>query len=452
MSAPPAAVAAPPTAAKGKEKVDVSMPPPAASGRFVTYPARAAEHADVVADAALFRAALEKMHAHMGTRLKVPIIGGKDLDLHQLYKEVTSRGGIDKVKAENRWREVTASFVFPATATNASFMLKKYYMSLLYHFEQLYFFKMQGCHQQEAESSIEVKTEIQASNKRKRGSASTSDPASSSDNVDVDVIIDSKFEHGYIVTVIMGSQSTKAVLYNCIEEPAQQTLVPPVASNDIDLKGGRRRRRRKKLSTTDPRHPKPNRSGYNFFFQDQHKLLKPQYPGQDRLISKMIGERWTNLGPEDKAVYQQRGVQDKERYRTQLAAYKEEQRSVQDKERYRTQLAAYKEQRTGQPISNAVPIQQRLPRTEVTIDEVDTKVSEGDMLLSNQGYISSTESDHSEEKTVEDEELNTDTSPEMSMETADSPGQPDPSADGDRFELRRRENPKAEKQNAPPNA
>jgi hypothetical protein len=74
-------------------------------------------------------------------------------------------------------------------------------------------------------------------------------------------------------------------------------------------------------------------------------------------------------------------------------------------------------------------------------------------MLSNQGYSSSDPSDHSVEKTVEDEELNTDTSPEMSMEIADSPGQHDPSADGDRFELRRRENPKAkEKQNAPPDA
>jgi hypothetical protein len=33
--------------------------------------------------------------------IRVPIIGGKDLDLHQLYKEVTSRGGIDK--ASNGW-------------------------------------------------------------------------------------------------------------------------------------------------------------------------------------------------------------------------------------------------------------------------------------------------------------------------------------------------------------
>ncbi|WVZ75454.1 hypothetical protein U9M48_023504 [Paspalum notatum var. saurae] len=434
------------SSAKGKEKEKAEVEPVAATatasaadarGTFAAYPARVAEHADVVADAARFRAALERLHAHMGTRLKVPIIGGKDLDLHQLYKEVTSRGGIDKVKAENRWREVTASFIFPATATNASFMLKKYYMSLLYHFEQLYFFRVQGWYQQEIDSrtnsSAEVKTEAQASHKRKRGSnAYPSDTTSSSNNIDVDVIIDGKFEHGYIVTVIMGSKSTKAILYNCTEEPALPTVVPPVASNITDLKSGRRRRRRrKKLSTTDPRHPKPNRSGYNFFFQDQHRILKPQYPGQDRQISKMIGERWNSLSPEDKAVYQERGVQDKERYRTQLAAYKEE-------------LG------TGQPISNAVPIQQRLPQTEVTIDEVDSKVSEGDMLLSNQGYSSSDESDHSREKIVEDEELNTDTSPEMIVETTGSPGQPDPSAEGDRFELRWRENPQAdEKHNAP---
>ncbi|KQJ99453.1 high mobility group B protein 15 [Brachypodium distachyon] len=429
--------AAPAAAGKGKEKVDEPAPG-SSKGRFLAYPPRMAEHKAVAADAALFRAALERLHAHMGTKLKVPIIGGKDLDLHQLFKEVTSRGGIDKVKAENRWREVTASFIFPATATNASFMLKKYYMSLLYHFEQQYFFGAEGWHEQETDprsmSCVEVRAETQATQKRKRGNSGPSDPASSSDNVDVDVLIDAKFEHGYIVTVTTGSKSTKAILYNFTEEPALATPAPAIAINNTDLKGGRRRkRRRKKLSTTDPRHPKPNRSGYNFFFQDQHRMLKPEYPGRDRLISKMIGERWNNLSPEDKAVYQERGVQDKERYQAQLAAYREE-------------------IRTGQPISNAVPIQQRFPRTEVTIDEVDSNVSKGDMLLSNQGYNnSSDESDDSGGKLVEDEEFNTETSPEPSMETTDSPGQLNPSADGDQFELRRRENPKEnEKQNAPP--
>lgn len=45
---------------------------------------------------------------------------------------------------ERRWKEVTAVFNFPSTATNASFVLRKYYVSLLHHYEQLYFFKARG--------------------------------------------------------------------------------------------------------------------------------------------------------------------------------------------------------------------------------------------------------------------------------------------------------------------
>ena len=60
--------------AKGKEKAEVAPALTASAagtrGRFVAYPARVAEHADVVADAARFRAALEGLHAQMGTRLK----------------------------------------------------------------------------------------------------------------------------------------------------------------------------------------------------------------------------------------------------------------------------------------------------------------------------------------------------------------------------------------------
>ena len=75
MSAPaPAAaeekaVANAAAAAKGKE-VAAAAAAEAGRGRFVAYPAPVAEHADVVADAARFRAALERLHAHMGTRLK----------------------------------------------------------------------------------------------------------------------------------------------------------------------------------------------------------------------------------------------------------------------------------------------------------------------------------------------------------------------------------------------
>lgn len=46
-----------------------------------------------------------------------------------------------QVLEEKKWKEVTYSFSFPPSATNASFILKKYYMSLIHHFEQVYYFK-----------------------------------------------------------------------------------------------------------------------------------------------------------------------------------------------------------------------------------------------------------------------------------------------------------------------
>lgn len=49
-----------------------------------------------------------------------------------------------QVRREKRWKEVTAIFSFPSSATNASFILKKYYVSLLQHYEQIYYFKAKG--------------------------------------------------------------------------------------------------------------------------------------------------------------------------------------------------------------------------------------------------------------------------------------------------------------------
>ena len=71
-------------------------------------------------------------------------MGGKELDLHLLYKEVTARGGLSQVMSERKWREVTVPFDFPPTTTSASFVLRKFYIALLHHFEQCHFFRRTG--------------------------------------------------------------------------------------------------------------------------------------------------------------------------------------------------------------------------------------------------------------------------------------------------------------------
>lgn len=125
---------------------------------------------------------------------------------------------------------------------------------------------------------------------------------SSPTNPTVVGVIDGKFEYGYFVTVTMGSLKLKGVLYHTPEQTTAQAPPYPGVPDNSNARGVRRRRRRKKLSKRDPTHPKPNRSGYNFFFAEQHARLKPLHPGKDREISKMIGDLWNKLTEAEKAV------------------------------------------------------------------------------------------------------------------------------------------------------
>jgi hypothetical protein len=99
--------------------------------------------------------------------------------------------------------------------------------------------------------------------------------------------IDGKFDNGYLVTVNLGTDQLKGVLYH----------IPQHVS-----KGSRRNRKRSRLALRDPSRPKSNRSGYNFFFAEHYARLKPSYYGQEKAISKNIGLLWSNLTEAEKQV------------------------------------------------------------------------------------------------------------------------------------------------------
>lgn len=125
-------------------------------------------------------------------------------------------------------------------------------------------------------------------------------------------IIDGKFESGYLVTVTKGTKKLRGVLYQTPQNPVQEVPQGPqnysmlVNINDsasaVPVPHRRRRRKKSEIKRRDPAHPKPNRSGYNFFFAEQHARLKPLHPGKDREISRMIGELWNKLKEYEKAV------------------------------------------------------------------------------------------------------------------------------------------------------
>lgn len=89
------------------------------------------------------------------------------------------------------------------------------------------------------------------------------------------------------MTVKMGTEELKGVLYKTPETSGET----------------RRYKKKPKLSSQgDSQRPKSHRSGYNFFFSEQYHKLKPEYAGQEKLLTKQIGHMWTNLSDSDKKV------------------------------------------------------------------------------------------------------------------------------------------------------
>ncbi|PWA43831.1 ARID DNA-binding domain, High mobility group box domain protein [Artemisia annua] len=411
--------------------------------QYYLYPTPVCRYEDVIANPKFFMDTLGKFHAAMGTKFKyiyplrvymlyellkqgvpsfpssmidlfdcvvccrIPIVGGRDLDLHRLFMEVTSRGGIRKVLEEKKWRDVTNCFSFPPSATNASFILRKYYMSLIHHFEQVYYFKAkawtpfpsdtwqntqttptsmsgmstallpspevqmnplkqsmtpseeppsvkrqrkiteqeslpEGCYhdllyilnnvknkyENRKEDQFIQSIKIDHSNHKSQLKTVECNIAGSTESpigLPVSGVIDGKFESGYLCTVRIGGEQLHGVLYQTVQTPSYD--IPKhegvVTQGSTIIRHRRRRRKKSEIKKRDPAHPKPNRSGYNFFFAEEHARLKLLHTGKDRAISRLIGEEWNKLTESEKAVYQEKAVKDKERYKSEMEHYRE---------------------------------------------------------------------------------------------------------------------------------
>ncbi|CAN6478041.1 unnamed protein product [Victoria cruziana] len=268
------------------------------------YPLPSATYEEVAANEAVFMETLERFHKSMGTKFMVPIMGGKALDLHQLFVEVTSRGGLEKVIRDRKWRDVIAVFNFPITITNASFVLRRYYISLLHHYEQVYFFRTQGCPVESAAqnpAALLGNQHIRSTTPRKDRRIEKANPVLSL-NRTVNGVIDGKFEYGYLVTVNVGSEKLRGVLYHSpidMQSP-QSCEINGASTSHTDQHHGRKRNRSR---MRDPARPKLKRSGYNFFFAEQYARLKPSFSAKDTAISQKIGLLWSKLTEDEKAVW-----------------------------------------------------------------------------------------------------------------------------------------------------
>lgn len=120
--------------------MDVSCSSISVSATLQFYPPAAASHDEVSADPQLFHKTLNDLYSELGIKVsKFMKLGGQELNLHLLYKRVTSRGGSVQVIKEKQWRDVGDAFQLPKTITSVSFVLKRGYMQYLWDYEQVYF-------------------------------------------------------------------------------------------------------------------------------------------------------------------------------------------------------------------------------------------------------------------------------------------------------------------------
>ncbi|KAG2299325.1 hypothetical protein Bca52824_035797 [Brassica carinata] len=251
---------------------------------------RTALYDDLVKNPDYFWDKLLDFLEEIGKTPTFPTVCGESLDLHQLFVEVTSRGGLQMVIKNRQAKEVTRTFNLKKPLTNAAYVVRKNYLRMLLEFEHVYFFNqpLSSFSERVLRSCI---VKLSGNQVLLTGSR-------------IEGIIHGKFDSGYFVTIKMGSQELKGVLYH----PSPETP--------------RRCKKKAKLSHGGSLRPKFPRSGYNFFFSEEYKRLKAAYAGQERSLIKEIGNKWTNLSPSDREIYQGKGPEDMARYKRELAAYK----------------------------------------------------------------------------------------------------------------------------------
>ncbi|KAL0214229.1 hypothetical protein P9112_006413 [Eukaryota sp. TZLM1-RC] len=71
--------------------------------------------------------------------IRIPSLGHVEVDLFQLYRNVTFRGGMEAVAKSRSFRQVAESIGIPETSTNSGYLLKKHYENFLYAYEIVHY-------------------------------------------------------------------------------------------------------------------------------------------------------------------------------------------------------------------------------------------------------------------------------------------------------------------------
>jgi hypothetical protein len=100
-----------------------------------------------------------------------------------------------------------------------------------------------------------------------------------------------------------------------------ESYVPPSDDSDSDSDGGKKKKKKKK----DPNAPKRNQSAFFLYSNATRAQVRAGNPdlafGQ---VAQEISKNFKALPDEERAYWDEKAAQDKERYQTEMAAYRGE--------------------------------------------------------------------------------------------------------------------------------
>ncbi|KAF8394103.1 hypothetical protein HHK36_020308 [Tetracentron sinense] len=208
------------------------------------FPQPIAKYEDVIADPELFMVTLRELHVTMktnfivggGSRVRGKTHGVDAQDFLELYIVAAEKGAIVErfgirrrefhrcsqlktlklklqmghcvvqITREKKWKDVADLFDFDSAITNTSFVLWKNYISMLQHYEYIYYLGAQG-----------------------RSYPSVASP--SSVGCPVTGVIDGEFKDCYLATVTVGTKKLRGVVFQSPEVP-QHPVVQHAASEE----------------------------------------------------------------------------------------------------------------------------------------------------------------------------------------------------------------------------
>ena len=107
------------------------------------------------------------------------------------------------------------------------------------------------------------------------------------------------------------------------KKTAKKTAKKPAKKAGAKPALGKNGKPKKKKKAKDPNKPKRAMVAFMYFSIEQRPEVQKRQPElKIAEVSKVLGERWRNMGPSQKAKYEAKAAADKKRYEKEMKAYK----------------------------------------------------------------------------------------------------------------------------------